>query len=158
MLIAFKHMIRTNVLRLRWKSNQWFERAMHNFFDICNCSLTELRLNLLEAILRHRQGIGHIVETKITTMKCNKKAVKHEDRKEKEVDEGWEGGQWINLFDRRGAASLDEKPDTAWLTFGAEFLGLKEDQFKRAFDRSAKALKCEELGARNTRRATHFRC
>ena len=44
---------------------------------------------------------------------------------------------------------LDEKPDIAWLTFGAEFPGFKEGQFKRAFDRSMKSLKCEELGACN---------
>ena len=54
--------------------------------------------------------------------------------------------------------SLDEKLDTAWLTFGAEFPGFKEDHFKKAFDRNVKVLKCEELGMHNLWHAMCFRC
>ena len=52
----------------------------------------------------------------------------------------------IGLIEK-GKVSLDEKPDASWLTFGAEFTGLKEEQFKWAFDRSMKCRKCKELGA-----------
>ena len=45
-----------------------------------------------------------------------------------------------------GAMSLDEKPDIAWLTFGAEFAGFKEEQFKRAFDRNVKSIRSKESG------------
>ena len=45
-----------------------------------------------------------------------------------------------------GAMCLGEKPHTAWLTLGAELPGFKECQFKRAFDRNVKILKCEEVG------------
>ena len=48
-----------------------------------------------------------------------------------------------------GAMSFDEKPDIAWLTFGAEFTGLKEAQFKRAFDHSIKRVKSKESGTRS---------
>ena len=43
-----------------------------------------------------------------------------------------------------GAMSFDEKPDVAWLAFKAEFLGFKEKQFKRAFDRNMKRIKSKE--------------
>ena len=46
-----------------------------------------------------------------------------------------------------GAISADEKPDIAWLTFGAEFPGFKEEQFKRAFDRNMKAIRSKDSGA-----------
>ena len=56
-----------------------------------------------------------------------------------------------------GSVSLDEKLEVPWLTFGAEFPGLKEDQFKWAFDHNTKVLKCEELGTRNLRHVARFR-
>ena len=46
-----------------------------------------------------------------------------------------------------GAMSFDEKPDVACLTFGAEFPSLKEEQFKRAFERNMQRIKSKESGA-----------
>ena len=60
-----------------------------------------------------------------------------EDRKLKGLIEG-------------GAMSFDEKPDAAWLTFGAEFPGFKEEQFKRAFDCNVKSIRSKDSGERNT--------
>ena len=48
-----------------------------------------------------------------------------------------------------GAMSFDEKPDAAWLTFGAEFPGFKEEQFKRALDRDVKSIRPKDSGARD---------
>ena len=48
-----------------------------------------------------------------------------------------------------GAISADEKPDVAWLTFGAEFPGFKEEQLKRAFERGTKRINSKESGAHN---------
>ena len=42
-----------------------------------------------------------------------------------------------------GGMSLDEKSEIAWLIFGTEFPGFKEDQSKQAFDRSMKRVKCK---------------
>ena len=57
-----------------------------------------------------------------------------------------------------GAVSVDEKPDAAWLTFGAEFPGFKEEQFKRAFDRNAKSCLSKDSGTRNIQHAQHSSC
>ena len=48
-----------------------------------------------------------------------------------------------------GAASLDKKPDTAWLTFGTEFPRINGEQFERALDHIAKRLKRKEAGTHN---------
>ena len=42
-------------------------------------------------------------------------------------------------------ARLGKKLGMSWLAIGAEFPRIKEEQFKRAFDRSMKILECEEL-------------
>ena len=42
------------------------------------------------------------------------------------MKDGKEDHKLIGLIEG-GAISLDEKPDIAWLTFGAEFPGFKED-------------------------------
>ena len=64
------------------------------------------------------------------------------------MKDGKEDLKLIGLI-KGGAASSEEKLDTAQLTFGAEFLGLKKEQFKQAFDRSAKGLKRKESCTRN---------
>ena len=56
-----------------------------------------------------------------------------------------------------GAASLGEKLDMEWLTFGAEFPALKEDQFKRDFDHIMKDFKHKVLGTRSLWNEARFR-
>ena len=64
------------------------------------------------------------------------------------MKDGKEGHDLRGLIEG-SAISFDEKPDASWLTFGAEFLGFKEEQFKRAFDRDMKACLSKDLGARD---------
>ena len=44
-----------------------------------------------------------------------------------------------------GVASLGKKSGAAWLNFRVELLKLKEDQLRRALDRSEKYSKCKEV-------------
>ena len=59
-----------------------------------------------------------------------------------------------------GATSSDEKPDAAWLDFGAELPGLDEDQLKRGFYRGTKRFKHKEVAARSSWHAMllRFKC
>ena len=83
--------------------------------------------------------------------------MKHEGNEGKEVGEGWQGGLEVDWINRRGAASLSKKIGAVWLVLRAEFPVIKEEQFKRAFDRNARGLKYEELGTRSLWREAHFR-
>ena len=73
------------------------------------------------------QDVAHIAQMKIVKQRSNKKsenAAKHEEIEGKEMDEGWKGRCQADGFDG-GTASLEEKPCTAWLKFGADFPGFK---------------------------------